>query len=80
MSTTLGHLRRHFDDPLLVRSGRAHVMTPFAKSMTAPLNEMLAQAHAFATLRPGEIQPNIERGVTIIASDYAVRTCLDEAT
>ena len=80
MSTTLGHLRRHFDDPLLVRSGRAHILTPFAKSLNAPLNKMLAQAQTFAALRPGEIQPNIEREITIVASDYAVRTCLDEAT
>jgi LysR family nod box-dependent transcriptional activator len=80
MSTTLGHLRRHFDDPLLVRSGRVHVLTPFAKSLTAPLNNMIAQAHAFAALRPGKIQPDIEREVTIVASDYAVRTCLNEAT
>ena len=80
MSTTLGHLRRHFDDPLLVRSGRVHILTPFAKSLNAPLNKMLAQAQTFAALRPGEFQPNIEREISIVASDYAVRTCLDEAT
>ena len=77
MSTTLGHLRRHFKDPLLARSGRAHLLTPFAESLIAPLNEMLAQANQFAALRPGNIQPDIERKMRIVASDYAIRTCLD---
>jgi len=80
MSTTLGHLRRHFNDPLLVRSGRSHVLTPFAKSLVAPLNRMIAQAHDFATLRPDEIQSNIDREIRVVASDYAIRTCLNSAT
>ena len=79
MSTTLGHLRLHFNDPLLVRSGRVHVLTPFAKSLVAPLNRMIAQAHDFAALRPDEIQSDIDRAVRVVASDYAIRTCLDDA-
>ena len=61
MSTTLGHLRRHFDEPLLVRSGRVHVLTPFAKSLTAPLHYMIAQALTFSACRQSEIPPHIER-------------------
>jgi DNA-binding transcriptional LysR family regulator len=79
MSTTLGHLRRHFNDPLLVRSGRIHILTPFAKSLIAPLNKMIAQAHDFAALRPDEIQLDIDREIRVVASDYAIRTCLDGA-
>ena len=80
MSTTLGHLRRHFNDPLLVRSGRVHVLTPFAKSLVVPLNRMIAQAHDFATLRPDETKQDIDREIRVVASDYAIRTCLDAAT
>ena len=79
MSTTLGHLRRHFDDPLLTRSGRIHVLTPFAKSLIAPLNRMLVQAHELAAFRPDKIRLDIEREIRIVASDYAIRGCLDQA-
>jgi len=57
MRTTLGHLRQHFQDSLLVRPGRVHVLTPFAKSLIAPLNEMLGQANQFAALRSSNIHP-----------------------
>ena len=80
MSTILGHLRRHFNDPLLTRSGRLHVLTPFAKSLIAPLNKMIAQAHDFAALRPGELQLDVEREIRVVASDYTIRTVLDTAT
>ena len=80
MSTILGHLRRHFNDPLLARSGRLHLLTPFAKSLIAPLNKMIAQAYDFAALRPGELQLDVEREIRVVASDYAIRTVLDTAT
>ena len=80
MSTTLGHLRRHFNDPLLVRSGRSHVLTPFAKSLITPLNKMIAQAYDFSALRPGVLQLDVEREIRVVASDYAIRTILDTAT
>ena len=80
MSTILGHLRRHFNDPLLARSGRLHLLTPFAKSLIVPLNKMIAQAYDFAALRPGELQSDVEREIRVVASDYAIRTILDTAT
>ena len=80
MSTIPGHLRRHFNDPLLARSGRLHLLTPFAKSLIAPLNKMIAQAYDFAALRPGELQLDVEREIRVVASDYAIRTILDTAT
>jgi DNA-binding transcriptional LysR family regulator len=61
MRTTLGHLRQHFQDSFLVRPGQAHVLTPFAKSLIASLNEVLGQANQFAALRPSKIQPKINR-------------------
>lgn len=80
MSTILGHLRRHFNGPLLARSGRLHLLTPFAKSLIAPLNKMIAQADDFAARRPGELQLDVEREIKVVASDYAIRTILDTAT
>ncbi len=80
MSTILGHLRRHFNDPLLARSGRLHLLTPFAKSLIVPLNKMIAQAYDFAALRPEELQLDVEREIRVIASDYAIRTILETAT
>jgi LysR family nod box-dependent transcriptional activator len=77
MRTTLGHLRQHFQDSLLARPGRAHVLTTFAKSLIAPLNEMLGQANQFAALRSSNIQPDINREIRIVASDYTILACLD---
>ena len=79
MGTTLGHLRQHFNDPPpLVRSGRIHIVTPFAKSLIARLNRMIAEAHDFAALRPDEIQLDIDQKIRVVASDYAFRTCLND--
>jgi DNA-binding transcriptional LysR family regulator len=53
------------------------VLTPFAKSLIAPLNEMLGQANQFAALRSSNIQPDINREIRIVASDYTILACLD---
>lgn len=79
MSTVLGQLRRHFNDELLVRSGRASVLTPFAKSLIAPLNELMTKAQSFTTLMPDLQSSDVERELTILASDYATATFLAEA-
>ena len=77
MRTTLGHLRQHFQDSLLVQPGQAHVLKPIAKSLIAPLNEMLGQANQFAALRPSNIQPEINLKIRIVASDCTILACLD---
>lgn len=79
LSTVLSHLREHFADPLLVRSGRSLVLTPFAKTLIAPLNEMLAQAQTFSALRPDASSNAIDREIRIVASDYSVASFLAEA-
>ena len=79
MSTVLGQLRGHFKDELLVRSGRRLVLTPFAKTLIAPLSELMAKAHAFTALMPDQDVTIAERELKIVASDYAITTFLAEA-
>ena len=79
MSAVLAQLRSHFDDALLVRSGRGMVLTPFARSLIAPMNELLSQAQSFASLRPNEATSDIERRMTIVASEFTLQTYLAPA-
>ena len=79
MSAVLSQLRLHFDDELLVRSGRRMALTPFAKSLIGPANELLRQAETFAALRPNAPAPDISRELTIVASDFVVQNCLSRA-
>ncbi|WP_299776009.1 LysR family transcriptional regulator [uncultured Tateyamaria sp.] len=79
MSAVLSQLRLHFDDELLVRSGRNMVLTPFARSLIGPMNALIRQAQTFAALRPGEYIPNADRELTVVASDFVVQTCLSSA-
>ncbi|GFE48908.1 nodulation protein D 1 [Roseobacter cerasinus] len=76
MSAVLSQLRLHFDDALLVRSGRGMVLTPFARSLIAPMNELLSQAQSFAALRPYADSETIDREVTIVASEFVLQTCV----
>ncbi len=79
MSTVLGQLRTHFGDPLLVRSGRQLMLTPFAKQLIAPLSDLLSRAHTFTALAPDLTTTDIDRELKIVASDYTVSTFLSEA-
>ncbi len=79
MSANLAQLRLHFEDELLVRSGRGMVLTPFARSLIAPMSQLLTQAQSFAALRPKEEKSRISRELTIAASEFVVQTCLAPA-
>jgi DNA-binding transcriptional LysR family regulator len=52
VSKALGRLRAYFDDPLLVRAGRAMRITPKAHSLIGPLAEMLAAAERLRGTTP----------------------------
>lgn len=70
MSASLARLRRHFDDELLVRSGRQHRLTPLAHRL-----QERAQAAVRAADRVFEAQPDFDpegsqRQFHIVASDY----------
>lgn len=79
VSWVLARLREHFDDPLLVRSGRHLVLTPFAAELVGPVTEILTRAHAFTALTPGRDAVDIDRELKIVASDYMMTACLAEA-
>jgi len=79
MSTILDQLRTYFADALLVRSGRVMVLTPFSRTLIAPLSDLMSRAHSFAALAPGEPPADVERELKVTASDYSVSTFLAEA-
>ncbi|MER7453450.1 LysR family transcriptional regulator [Nocardia beijingensis] len=70
MSASLARLRKHFDDPLLVKDGRRLVLTPMARSLIEPvraaINAVDGVLGARATFDPATLQ----RSFTIAASDY----------
>jgi DNA-binding transcriptional LysR family regulator len=70
MSASLGRLRKHFGDPLLVREGRTLVATPLALSLAPLVREAMAAAEAVFG-RPRGFDPLVDRrSFTIMASDY----------
>jgi DNA-binding transcriptional LysR family regulator len=70
MSAALGRLRKHFDDPLLVREGKALVPTPAAAALAPLVREAVTAAEAVFG-RPRGFDPTVDRrSFTIMASDY----------
>lgn len=72
MSIALARLRRHFKDELLIRSGNAYSLTPFARTLLPSVREsMQLIGFAFSPLgvqRP----PSGDRKFTISLSDYSL--------
>src|SRR3954451_17667157 len=70
MSHSLAELRSLLSDPLLVRSGRAMVLTPRAESLVGPLHKLLADTerllHGANTFDPR----TTERHFVIAAPDF----------
>ena len=79
VSTVLAQLREHFGDPLLVRSGRGLVLTPFARDLIRPVKELLVRAHALTALSPDRAPADVDREMTIAASDYTMAAFMAEA-
>lgn len=70
MSSTLARLRRLFDDPLLVRSGRALELTPMALALVDPVRDVLAGLEHLLVVQP-HFDPSADaRTFTVVASDY----------
>lgn len=69
-SAALRRLRRLFDDPLLVRQGRAMELTPLAQALIAPVRQVLGEVDGLLSIRP-EFNPECdERSFSLLASDY----------
>lgn len=72
MSAALGRLRRHFNDPLLVKEGRRLVPTPLAESLVGPVNDAIAAVGAVMGSTKSFDPSADHRTFTLIASDYVV--------
>lgn len=70
MSAALARLRRVFDDPLLVRNGRLHELTPVGRSLVEPVRAVLVSLEQVLTTTPHFDARADERTFTIVASDY----------
>ncbi len=79
VSTVLAQLRAHFGDALLVRSGRGLVLTPFARDLIQPVKELLVRAHALTALSPERAPADVDRDLTIAASDYTMAAFMADA-
>jgi DNA-binding transcriptional LysR family regulator len=70
MSRTLARIRTAFDDPILVRSGRAMTPTPRARALHPEVKAVLDRSRAlFADGRPLH-EAGLRQTFTITASDY----------
>lgn len=76
MSSTLGRLRKLFDDPLLVRDGRALVATPAAEALAGPVRDVVNRIE-WVLSRPRGFDPATgHRTFSVIANDYLAVTFL----
>jgi DNA-binding transcriptional LysR family regulator len=76
MSGMLQRLRYQFDDPLLVKIGRNMTLTPYGKSLIAPVREALSGIKALARVERGFDQNTSTQHFSIMASDYSRLTLL----
>ena len=79
MSAVLAQLRRHFGDPLLVPSGRKLVPTPFARDLVSPVKELVSRAQVLTALSPRQATGEVDREMTVTASDYIMTAFLAQA-
>lgn len=70
MSATLGRLRRHFDDELLMKVGRHMVRTAFAETLLPIAAEVLRNVETLLTTSPGFDPGTSQRRFRIATSDY----------
>ncbi|MFB9818893.1 LysR family transcriptional regulator [Arthrobacter ramosus] len=70
-SAAMARLRRHFDDELLVRTGRSYALTPFAQALVPLVDEAMLHIQRATRVRSGFDAATSEREFVIAASDYA---------
>jgi len=71
VSNSLAWLRRHFDDPLLVRGGGSLRLTPFAERLRDPVRQLLIDFRAVAMVRPSFEAGEARHHFRITISQYA---------
>ncbi|WP_417564486.1 LysR family transcriptional regulator [Microbacterium sp.] len=70
MSTALARLRAHYADPLLLRRGNRHVLTPLAERLLAALPRAIAETEHVFGLQSRFEPATSTRTFTIAAVDY----------
>ena len=72
VSGALARLRQQFDDPLLVRRGRAFDLTPKAEAMRAAVSQAMVEIERTLELLPTFDPATSTRSFSIAASDYVL--------
>ncbi|HET8993490.1 MULTISPECIES: LysR family transcriptional regulator [unclassified Rhodococcus (in: high G+C Gram-positive bacteria)] len=75
-STALARLRKQFDDPLLVKSGRTLRPTPRALALAEPLRRVLSTVERSILTVPEFDPATAERAFTLLTGDYSEVTLL----
>ena len=70
ISNALARLRTHFNDELLIQSGREMVASPLALQMAESIEELVARGRAIALTRAGFDAGTSEQSFSVVASDY----------
>lgn len=78
MSGSLARLREHFNDPLLVQSGRRMELTPLGELLLEPVREALQKVEQAVSLRPQFDPLTAKRHFAICASEATVLALLTE--
>jgi len=76
MSAALARLRRHFDDPLLVREHRSYQLSTFAESLIEPVREAMRALDIATGGRQTFDAGTDARSFTVATSDYAALVLL----
>src|SRR3984957_20189368 len=70
VSSSLGRLREHFGDELIVQMGRKSVLTPLAERLRQPLKDLLGRTDALIAMR-SRFDPELDaRRFSLVNSDY----------
>lgn len=72
LSAALGRLRRHFGDPLLVRSGNTYELSPLARTLRGRASRALDEVERVFTSRAEFDPATSRRTFTVQTSDYAM--------
>lgn len=80
MSIALARLRRHYDDPLLVRQGNRHDLTPLAERLLGALPQAIAETEQIFRLQSRFDPVTSTRSFVIAGVDYAIAHIAPELT
>ena len=72
LSASLARLRRHFNDPLLVRVGNAYELTPFAEQLRERTGSAMAGVERVFSVAPTFDPATSDRAFSILVADYSL--------